>query len=225
MEPTLRLEGFSESLRGRRIYCVSNTPTRGRQFLKSRMAVLDTEVAHRGRKVLVFQGPVAPPKWLVQLGWDATFHARDVNDLKLAMTYIQHTARPTRIVWGGTEPAASVMNLLMRMEGITLIGVGTSAPSHPDWQAIFWPSEAVQEEVEPAVQGRLGPTGVTGLRSILKELQGSQVGLVWSSIEESDKRGALYWYDPSEGVEADTQIDYAEAADTLTDIAAFLRRR
>jgi len=189
------------------------------------MAVLDTEVAHRGRKVLVFQGAVAPPKWLVQLGWDATFHARDVNDLKLAMTYIQHTTRPTRVVWGGTEPAASVMNLLMRMEGITLIGIGTSAPSHPDWQAIFWPSEAVQEEVEPAVQARLGSTGVTGLRSILKELQASQVGLVWSSIEESDKRGALYWYDPSEGVEADTQIDYAEAADTLTDIAAFLRRR
>ena len=187
--------------------------------------MLDTEVAHRGRKVLVFQGAAAPPKWLVQLGWDATFHARDVNDLKLAMTHIQHTARPTRLVWAGTDPAPSVMNLLVRMEGISLIGVGSSAPSHPDWHAIFWPSDAVMEDVEPIVQGRLGATGITGLRSILKELQGSQVGLVWSSIEESDKRGALYWYDPAEGVEGDTQIDFAEAAATLTDVAAFLQRR
>jgi hypothetical protein len=117
------------------------------------------------------------------------------------------------------------MNLLVRMEGISLIGVGSSAPSHPDWHAIFWPSDAVMEEVEPIVQGRLGATGMTGLRSILKELQGSQVGLVWSSIEETDKHGALYWYDPAEGADHGAQLDVAEAVAVLTDVAAFLQRR
>lgn len=227
MEETLRLEGFSESLRDRRSYCVASTPAQGKQFITSKLAILDTEVAHRGRKVLVFQGPSPPPKWLRQLGWDATFHARDVQDLKLAVTYIQHTSRPTRVVWAGSgdsTPAPSVMALLTRMEGVTLLGLGTSAPTHPDWQAILWSSDAAQTAVEAAVQARMGATGITGLRSILKELQGSQVGLVWSSIGESDKRGSLYWYDPAEGVDQVTQIDMEEAAAVLTDVAAYLRK-
>ena len=227
MEETLRLEGFSESLRDRRSYCVATTAAQGKQFITSKLAILDTEVAHRGKKVLVFQGPTPPPKWLRQLGWDASFHARDVQDLKLAVTYIQHTSRPTRVVWAGAgdaSPASSIMLLLGRMEGVTLLGLGTSAPIHPDWQAIMWSSDAVQGAVEPAVQARMGAAGVTGLRSILKELQGSQVGLVWSSIGESDKRGSLYWYDPAEGVDPGGQIDLEEAAAYLTDVAAYLRK-
>jgi len=109
------------------------------------------------------------------------------------------------------------------MDGLTFIGLGDKAPIHPEWQAIFWSSEAAQEDVEPVIQGRMGQTGLTGLRSVLKELRGSQVGLVWSSIEE-DKKGALYWYDPSEGAEQGSSLDLAEAAATLTEVAAFLRR-
>lgn len=218
MEPTLRLEGFSESLRGRRSYCVASTAAEGQQFLKGRLSVLDTEVAHRGRKVLVFQGGTAPPKWLTQIGWDATFHARDLQDLKLAVTHIQNAVRPTRVVWAGGDPSPSVMALLVKMD-ITLLGLGDKAPASPDWQAIFWASDSSHDDVEPAITGRMGSTA--GLRSVLKELRGSQVGLVWSSIEE--KRGALYWYDPVEGTDH-AQIDLAEAANTLIDLAAYLRK-
>ena len=226
MEATLRLEGFSESLRGRRTYCVATTAAQGQLFLKGKLATLDTEVAHRGRRVLVFQGATAPPKWLTQLGWDAAFHARDLQDLKLAVSYIQNTTRPTRVVWAGGDPAPSVMNLLSRMEGVTLLGLGASAPSHPDWQAIFWSSDAAVAAVEPTVQARMNGAGAaSGLRSVLKELQGSQVGLVWSSIEETDKHGALYWYDPTEGVDQGAQLDVTEAVAVLTDVAAFLQRR
>ena len=220
MEPTLRLEGFSESLRGRRSYCVASTGPQAEQFLRGRLSTLDTEVAHRGRRVLVFQGATAPPKWLTQLGWDALFHTRDLQDLKLAVSYIQNAVRPTRIVWAGGDPAPSVMALLIRMD-ITLIGVGEKAPTSTDWQAIFWPSDA--EDVEPAIQARMGAAGTTGLRSVLKELRGSQVGLVWSSIEESDKKGALYWYDPVEGSQ-NTHLDLAETATMLVDLAAYLRK-
>ena len=220
MEPTLRLEGFSDTLRGKRSFYVSTNPVQSQLFLKGRLATLNTEVAHRGRKVLVFQGP-AVPKWLIQLGWDASFHVKDIQDMKLAITMIQHTARPTRVVWAGSEPPTSVMSLLTKMDGITLLGIGEKTPTSADWQAIFWCSEASQEDVEPLIQARMGTTGVTGLRSVLKELRGSQVGLVWSMIEE--KRGALYWYDPSEGAEQ-AGLDLAEAATMLTEVAAYLRR-
>jgi hypothetical protein len=222
MEPTLRLEGFSESLRGKRSFYVSTNPLQSQLFLKGRLATLNTEVAHRGRKILVYQGPTLP-KWIIQLGWDAAFHVRDVQDMKLAITMIQHTARPTRVVWAGAEPPASVMGLFTKMDGLTVIGVGEKAPTG-DWQAIFWSSEAAQEDVEPAIQGRMGSAGITGLRSVLKELRGSQVGLIWSTIDETEKRGALYWYDPSEGAEQGATLDLAEAAATLTEVIAYLRR-
>jgi hypothetical protein len=105
---------------------------------------------------------------------------------------------------------------------ITLIGLGEKVPASQEWQAIFWGSEATQEDVEAPIVARMGQTGVTGLRSVLKELRGSQVGLVWSSIGE-EKRGALYWYDPAEGAQ-NSQLDLAEAAATLIEVAAFLRK-
>ena len=132
-EATLRLEGFSESLRGAKAYCVGTS----QNFVKGRMAALDAEVAHRGRKVLVLQGGV-PPRWLLQIGWDAVFRIRDLQDLKLALTYIQHTSRPTRVVWAGGDPAPAVMLNLSRQDGITLIALGDKAPTHPDWEMIFW---------------------------------------------------------------------------------------
>lgn len=223
MEPTLRLEGFSESLRGRRCFCVSASPAQSQLFLKGRLATLNTEVAHRGRKILVYQGPVVP-KWIVQLGWDAFFHVKDVHDMKLALTSVQHATRPTRIVWAGVEPSPSVMTVLVKMEGVTVLGLGASAPNSSEWQAIFWSPDVAQEDVEPVIQSRMGQTGLTGLRSVLKELRGSQVGLVWSTIDETEKRGALYWYDPSEGAEQGQQLDLAEAAATLTEVIAYLRR-
>ena len=222
-EETLRLEGFSESLRNAKTYCVSANPKFTQNFLKGRMAVLDTEVAHRGRKVFIHQG-TQPPRWIFQLGWDATFQIRDVQDLKLALTYVQHAARPTRVVWFGGEPAPAVMANMSRMDGLTLLAIGDKPPTHPDWQLIFWSPEATQEHVEPTVLSRMGQSGVTGLRSVLKELQASQVGLVWSSKGEKDKHGSLYWYDPADGTDTAISIDIQEAAAMLTDVAAFLTR-
>ena len=223
-EATVRLEGFSESLRGANSYCVVTNTTFAQNFLKGRLAAVDAEVAHRGRKVLVFQGAAVPPRWLLHQGWDAVFRVRDVQDLKLALTYIQHTSRPTRVVWAGGDPSPAVMANLARMDGITLIAMGEKAPTHPEWQMIFWSPDAAQEDVESTIVTRMGQAGVVGLRSVLRELRGSQVGLVWSSKEEKDKHGAMYWYDPTDGVDLATQIDLQEAAAVLTEVAAFLTR-
>ena len=89
---------------------------------------------------------------------------------------------------------------------------------------IFWSPDAAQEDVESTIVTRMGQAGVVGLRSVLRELRGSQVGLVWSSKEEKDKHGAMYWYDPTDGVDLATQIDLQEAAAVLTEVAAFLTR-
>ena len=137
----------------------------------------------------MFHGTAAVPKWLVQLGWDAFFHVKDTQDMKLALTSIQHTARPTRVFWVGSEPPQSVLALVAKMDGMTFVGVGDRAPIHPEWQAIFWSSEVGHDDVEPVIQARMGAVGLTGLRSVLKELRGSQVGLVWSTIDETEKRG------------------------------------
>jgi hypothetical protein len=225
-EETLRLEGFAESLRGQRIYCIAGEPKEAEKLLKGRLASLDSEVAHRGRRVLVFQGAggtaAAIPKWLLNLtAWDAVFHARDVQDMKLALTYIQYAAKPCRVVWTGQEPAAQVLGVLGRLDGVTLIGLGEKAPVAADWSALLWGPSASLEDVEEPVALRMGQAGVTGLRTILKELRSSDVGLVWSSIRETDKRGCLYWFDPAEGVEA-AAVDLREAAEMLRAVADLL---
>ena len=94
---TLRLEGFGESLKGHRVACVASSPRSAETFVRGRVAAMDAEVAHRGRKILVVQGAGASgtaslgshalPRWLLSLGWDATFQVRDVADLKLALTH------------------------------------------------------------------------------------------------------------------------------------------
>ena len=223
-EETLRLEGFADSLRHHRVLCVSSHFKEAEKLLKGRVAAVDMEVVHRGRRVLFFQSAAAVtsiPKWLMNLcAWDAVFHIRDVQDLKLGITYVQYATKPVRVVWAGSEPSANAMGALGKIEGLTVIGLSEKAPAADGgwWHALFWGPSATLEEVEPVVHARMG-TGSTGnLRSVLKELRGSDVGLVWSSIGESDKRGALYWYDPGEGV-APASLDMREAAETLRAVA------
>ena len=214
---TMRLEGFSENLKGRMLYIVGATVEQQKYILATRMATLETETAHRGRKVLVWQHTSAPPKWFLLKGGDALFHVRDANDLRLTLTYIQHAGRPVRITWGGTEPAANVLSMLGKIDGLSLIGFGAVAPAASDWNAIFWHTAATIETVEPGVTARMGSGG--SLRSVLKELHGSEVALVWSNIGESDKRGSLYWYDPSEGATSGAILDRHESAELLRAVA------
>jgi hypothetical protein len=222
---TLRLEGFAESLKGHRIYCVAKSPKFAEIFVRGRVAALDADVAHRGRKVLAVQGGVGIPRWLLSIGWDATFHVRDVADLKLALTHVQHAARPTRVFWFGGEPQAAVMTALARMEGLTLVTIGEKPPVSPDWQAVFWPPDAAVEEVEAGVITRTGSAGTGQLRAVLKELRASNVGLVWSAIGESDRRGGLYWYDPQEGEDLRPGVDVGEAAEMLRKVADMIAER
>jgi hypothetical protein len=214
---TMRLEGFSEPLKGRMIYVVATSPEHQKQLLTTRVAILETELAHRGRKIMVWQGPSNPPKWFLLRGGDAFFHVRDANDLRLALTFIQYAAKPARVIWGGSEPAANVLGALGKIDNATVVGFGATIPYSADWNAIFWHTSAPLESVEPGVLARLGSSG--SLRSVLKELQASEVALVWSNINETNKQGSLYWYDPSEGLSTASILDRHESVELLRIVA------
>jgi len=217
---TIRLEGFAESLKSYKIYCVG-TPTLLPQLVRSRLACIDTEVAHRGRKVLCVQEGSPYMSWLIRMKWDALFVLKDAVDMRLALTYVVSEQKPVRLVWAGGEPSSAFLSQIERQEQITLVGFSTSAPQHAYWNAIFWTHDINMEELESPLTARLGSNTLAkyNLRSVMKEIRASEVGLVWSSIRESDKHGSLYWFDPSEGAAQSALYSMQESADILRMIA------
>lgn len=210
---TVRLEGFSETLRGTRTWLVGSGKSL-RSLVVGRMTGLDAEVTHRGRKVLVIQGTEVP-KWIWTLRWDAVFRIRETVDLRLAVTVLQNLPKPVRVVWWGSEPAAAVMTALAAVKELTIFGASGVAPrASSEWNCIIWASDVPYTEIEAGVLAHMGAQG--NLRAVHKELAANEVALVWSSIGETDKRGALYWTDPREGVPEGTDaMDPAEAAEML----------
>ena len=220
MTDEVRLEAFSERLKGRKLYCIGS-PALLPGLVRSRLAVIDSEVAQRGRRVLVTNN--ADP-WLLRMKWDAVFVIKDNSDLRLAITYVTNCAKPVRLVWGSGEPSAQVYNHLAR-DGLTLIGLGTNVPASLEWDAIFWTHDTAADIIESALNGRVGPltTEKYKVASVLKEIRASELGLVWSSIGESDKKGFLYWFDPSEGA-SQSNFTLQESAELLRSIADSLGR-
>ena len=93
-----------------------------------------------------------------------------------------------------------------------------------EWETIFFPLHATSVMVEKI----LGMRG-TGVRQIahdigahLSEIAAHGAALVWSNIDETDSRGALYWYDPSEGQKSD-KLSNEEAAKMLEEVIGTLR--
>ena len=203
------------------LYCIGSSKLLP-SLLHSRMSMIDMEVAHRGRKVLFLQEGCVHSTWLLRMKWDAVFVLRESQDLRLALTYVVHSTRPTRLVWAGGEPSQQVMQQLLKCEGLTTIGLGLPTPQSPEWVAIFWTRDMELEVVESVLHSRLGvyTTEQYHIKSVLKELQGSELGLVWSSMGESDKKGSLYWFDPSEGLAAQHAIySKQEAVEILRSVA------
>jgi hypothetical protein len=220
----IRLEGFAEPLRGKKLYCIGATESNTQVLLRSCISTLDIEVAHRGRKVLFIQEGCSAINWLLRMKWDAIFHLRDNQDIRLALTYIMNAAKPVRFVWAGGEPPAAVFHYLSKHDAISFIGFGVNYPKSTEWDAIFWKGMEA-EQIEPLLQSRIGiqMTEKSHLKTVLRELKASDLSLVWSSIGESDKSGSLYWHDPSESIQASTYSP-EEAADILRMIADSLSR-
>ena len=197
-DTVIRLEGFAANLKGQRLWVCGPAATLGKQ-IQGRLVVLEEELLNRGRKVLIVQNARdIPMNWSNKIQWDATFRIRETQDLRLALTYIQNAAKPMRVVWIGDEPPLVLMTALTHPE-ITLLAASTQTP-RLQWSAIFWHTTCEQSKIEEGLGPRIGLAALQtmNLSSILRELKASQVGLVWSSIGETDKKGTAYWYDAEE---------------------------
>jgi hypothetical protein len=220
-DTVVRLEGFAATLKGQRFWICGPAATLGQQ-IQSRLAVLEEDLLNRGRKVLLVQNARdVPMNWSNKIQWDATFRIRETQDLRLALTYIQNAVKPVRVVWVGDEPPLALLTALTHPE-ITFIAASTQTP-RLQWSAIFWHTSCDQAKIEEGLGPRIGVAALQGmnLAAILRELKASQVGLVWSSIGESDKKGTAYWYDAEE-VAQTTAMEPKEMSSLLREIADWM---
>lgn len=212
---TVRLEGFGNTLRGEKIWLIGSE-----NLLPNRLHVVEQELLGRGRKVLILaDGRKHIPRWAHKFDWDAIFHLRDGTDLRLAITYVTNATKPIRVVWCGEEPSAAVLRLLCANE-VTFLGYGTHLPKS-DWNAIFFSGDMEASKIEEALISRMGSARLSqlNLKSVVSELRAAKAGLVWTSIGEPDKAGAVYWYDISEGEPPVESFDPVETATFLRDLA------
>ena len=216
MTDIFRLEGFSSPLKGQRIWLYGTRDTLASQIIDC-LGIVEEEVLNRGRKVLIVQGAREVPLRGIQ--WDATFRVKETQDLRLAVTYIQNAVKPVRVVWLGDEPPSTVLNVVQEATFI----VGSTALPRGSWSAIFWHPSASQAQIEEGLSPRMGVQKLN-LPSVLRELNASGVGLVWSLIKESEKSGSIYWYDLSESKEHVKRFDPLEAIETLKEVSQYLQK-
>ncbi len=212
---TVRVEGFGSTLRGEKLWIVGSE-----QLLPNRLHVLDQELLGRGRKVLILaDGRKHIPRWASKLEWDAIFCVRDGVDLRLAITYVANGVKPMRVIWIGEEPSPQILKAMVVPE-VSFLGYGASHPKG-DWNAIFFSGEMEAARIEEALISRMGSArlGHLNLKSVVSELRAVKAGLVWSSIGEPDRAGAVYWYDIAEGEPPQEPFNAVEAAEFLRDIA------
>ena len=212
---TVRVEGFGSSLKGQKLWIVGDE-----HLLPNRLHVLELELMGRGRRVLILaDGRKCVPRWAITIEWDAIFKVRDALDLRLALTYVANASKPLRIVWIGDEPTPMVMSKL-HIHDSTFLGYGNNKPQQ-HWDCIFFSGGLEKHKIEDALMQRMGSAKLShfNLQSVLPELRAARAGLVWSSIEESEKAGSLYWYDVAEGGPPSEPFDATEAASFLRGIA------
>ena len=212
---TVRLEGFGTTLRGEKIWLIGSD-----SLIPNRLHVLEQELLGRGRKVLILaDGRKHFPRWATKVEWDAVFHIRDGVDLRLAITYVANGVKPMRVVWCGDEPSPQILKAMVVPE-VTFVGHGSHVPKG-DWNAIFFSGEMEASRIEEALISRMGSSKLAhlNLKSVIPELRAAKAGLVWSSIGEPDRAGAVYWYDITEGEPPHEPFNVLEAADFLREIA------
>jgi hypothetical protein len=232
----LRLEGFDAPLRGKRLLVV------GPQDLwLTRFGILESDALYKGHNILVIQdnssGFGGQQRNMVSQGrdysllhrrrWDVVFRVREAFDFQMLATYVQNAAKPVRVLWALPPILGTVESvpkgLWQRWQGqdITLMG-GTEngVIGGVEWQAILFALRSEQTVVDRVLASRGSGLG-QGLRQHLSELAGSGAALAWTNIDEADERGALNWYDPSEGAKGDW-FTKKEAADLLAMVAKWL---
>jgi hypothetical protein len=198
----MRLEAFDASLRGHRLLVVGGIDT-----WLSRIATLESETLYKGRSILVIQeGRESPNPLLFKKRWDVIFRIRESFELQMLATYVANAPKPIRILWTPLDSAVGCeipRNLWQKWnkQDITLIGGSENGILGCEWEAIIFPFNYPQEDIERVLSSR--GSGIAAMavrfREYMPEITKSEAALAWTSINEGDAKGALYWYDPSDG--------------------------
>jgi hypothetical protein len=212
---TVRVEGFGSTLRGHKIWVVGDET-----LVPNRLHVLEQELLGRGKRVLILaDGRKHIPRWANTFDWDVIFRVRDGFDLRLAITYVQNAAKPTRVVWLGEEPSPQVLSKIA-IHDVSLIGFGSTHP-RADLDVIYFGGGMEAGRIEDVLMPKMGASKLAGLnlKSVIPELRAVKAGLVWSSIGEPERSGSVYWYDIGEGDAPPEPFNPIEAAHLLKEVA------
>jgi len=218
MSDTIQLEAYSAQLKTQKIYCVGEALHLDSMF-HSLFSLYSEEMIRRHRTVVIFTDVFLKhqPKYLKNTYIDAIFRIRDNNDLRLAYTFLQHTAKPLIVLWYGND----IPNQIFSSE-ITLITGGLHIQSKNDFSSIFFSPKVSSDEANTILHNKMKDVNIKG---ILSELKASEVSLVWHSIEMSDKRGSLYWFDFTSVKSSIPIINYHHAVDYLRNLADALESK
>ena len=238
---SIRLEGFDGGIRGHRCLIIGKES----DWL-AHMNTLESESLYKGRSILVIHEPMrgitaAVSSSIFRKRWDCIFRVRDSFEAQMVATYVANAPKPVRILWIAATGAQEIPRALTskwergditllaasaraETNGAPRLGSGRSEMLGCEWEVIFFPLHATSATVEKI----LGMRG-TGVRQIahdigahLSEIAAHGAGLVWSNIDETDSRGALYWYDPSEGQKSD-KLTNDEVVKMLEEVVSSMR--
>lgn len=242
---SLRIEGFDGGIRGHRSLMIGKEA----DWL-ARVAVLESESLYKGRSILVIQesgrgGGGGVGAAMFRKRWDCVFRIREQFETQMLMTYVANAPKPLRIVWTSAAASASssASGLASGASGstgndipralwsrwdradITLLGCSRGGEMLGcEWETIFFPLQNTSQFTERILSMR--GSGIKnlagGVGEHLAEIAANGAALVWSNIDEKDARGALYWYDPSEGVGAEERISKGEVVAMLEEIKGWV---
>lgn len=225
----LHLEGFDGAIQGHRCLVIGKES----DWL-ARLSVLESESLYRGRSILVIQegsrgavhGVSIP---LLKRRWDAVFRVKESFEAQMLATYVANAPKPVRIVWYtvGSVGVDIPRVLLQKWQGqdVTLLGCSHQGEMMGcEWEAILFPLTANVAMVERtlALRGTNIRSLAAGVSEHLSDIAAKGAGLVWSNIDERDSRGALYWYDPTEGHSDGEKLSKKDAVSMLEEVVGWL---
>ena len=216
------LEAFDAPLRGHRTLIIGSTD----DWL-ARLTLLESESLYKGRSILIIQD--TPNPILLKRKWDLIVRVKENFELQMLATYVANAPKPVRILWAsdtGEIPRALWSKWVK--QDVSLIGVSELGSLQGirscEWETIMFPLKCPETILERVLSARgSGIAGlVTRIKSHMADLESSQAALAWTNID-SDSRGNLYWYDPSEGRRSENLYTKKEASQLLDSLSRWVQ--
>ena len=142
-------------------------------------------------------------------------------------TYVANAPKPVRIVWFSVGSVEVPRTLWQRWQGqdVSLLGCSHQGEMMGcEWEAILFPLTANLAMIERtlALRGTNIRSLAAGVGEHLSDIAAKGAALVWSNIDERDSRGALYWYDPTEGHQEGEKLSKKDAVSMLEEVVAWI---